>query len=371
MLKVNNKLIALITLSILLGFSTPVAAGLDSQANQYNSYWDDFVEFVQNRGNQLRKECPDNPHPDVNASNLEASLANARQALRNGRGCRAVRWYLGVIEKKNSGSNQEIRRIARKEIFDAYIKGDDPYGAMNAGTFYVGLYGIHNFNLDTRAELEKIRFKIIETASKYFHKNAQRDPFWEKMVMGVHHTQTRANPMFQFFTARLFLADFPRSSNKSKVNQIVSRAKKNIDNNFIAPAKGYLRAKAWKAVIMRTSEFWDEGPTHLLYGPALLMSVKAYIGMARDMSTIYRRIQNGEANPRIRRNYALNKNDVTKAYITTSWLELYNGTAFNWIEEITFMMDQAKAITEYMESTMPGEKETTEARSLYNKARGA
>ena len=318
----------------------------------YRTYWHDFVVLLQNRGRSMRKECNDNPHRDVRASNIEQALQNAR----NTRGCRSVRYYQGIIEH----GNQEYRQVARREIIDSYIEGDDPYGIMNAATFYVGLYGVNGW--ESAAVIEEIRFKILNSIETYFHTNAGRDPFWEKMVLGVHSKQSSQNPLFQFYRADLFLRDYPRSSHTSRVRSIQREAERHVENHYMEPNNFLRRNKEWKAIIIRMAPIWQLDDDSPIYGPALEISVEAFINLARDMAIVRR-------DGVIRRPLNQTKKRITENTVR-GWLEIGPNDPLDWDKEIGFMMEQAITLVEFMERSLPGQDSTRNARRMYNTAIG-
>ena len=127
------KKITLLFLSIGLVISVS-SLSYAEEGSTYRTYWQEVQAYMKNGGRQLRKECQDKEHSSVRSSNIEVSFEKARTRSNP---CTKVKFYLGIIKY----GTQQDRQVARREIIDAYIDGNDSYGAMNAATFYVGLYG--------------------------------------------------------------------------------------------------------------------------------------------------------------------------------------------------------------------------------------
>ena len=307
-----------------------------SEISTYQSYWQEVVQYMRNHGRQLRKECEDRPHSSVNSQNISASFQQAR-SVRNG--CRRVKYYLGIIEH----GNQQNRQLARREIIDAYIDGDDPYGAMNAATFYVHLYGKRNRE-DASVILE-IRSKIIEVAFDNLAHNRGVDPFWEKMVLGVHSRQNLSNPAFQYYSAALFLQHYPRSSYRNRLMEIVNVASENVQRHMIDPIDQYMRQLDYKAVVTRLNVFWTERDS-LVYADALTWSVEAYVKMAE----MVRQVGQG----RVFKRRCWGRPHVDQKFVTqTIWEEYWDpNNPMDYNEAYQFFLNQADQLINYMDQTV-------------------
>ncbi len=315
----------------------------------YRSYWQELVTFMENGGRRLRKECEDRPHHSVTASNIASSFQRARNE-RNA--CRRVKYYLGIIEQ---GSAQE-RQVARREIIDSYIAGRDPYGAMNAATFFVHLYGKQN--RENPQVIYEIRTKIFELAFSNFATNPGYDPFWEKMILNVHSRQNLSNPAFQYYTAGLFLAHYPNSPYQQRLMEIVQVASENVQRHMMDPVDQYMMQLDFKAVIYRLKDFWENRDA-LVYADALKLSVEAYVKMA-DMVW-----QVGQG--RVFKRRCWGRPNVDKMFVTqVLWEEHWDPSRpMDYTEAYHFFLQQADELIVYMEKTVgPTDPATLRAKAM-------
>ncbi len=337
-------------LFLILLLATVIASQSQAQSEStYRSQWQELVDYMASGGRRLRKECEDQAHSSVTPNNIEASFQRARS---EGNACRQVKLYLGIIE---NGSIPQ-RQLARREIIDSYIEAEDSYGAMNAATFYVGLYGREG--REDANVIHEIRTKIFEVAFANFASNPGYDPFWEKMVLGVHSRQNINNPAFQYYSAALFAQHYPRSPFNQRLNRIVETASENVQRHMIQPIDQYMRQMDYKAVLMRLKPFWQE-PDSLVYGDGLKWSVEAYVKMAE----MVRRVGQGEEF----RRRCWGRPTVNRMWVTqTIWEEYWDpNQPIDYNHAYRFFLEQADQLIAYMDRTVgPYALATRQAKAL-------
>lgn len=341
----NKKLkwrVCLIALSLLL-FSFPSYG--QSSDSSYLSYTQELTRLIQNGGRQVRRECADEVMGTVFPGNINESFAQARQLVashRRRQGCQAVSYYLGIIEH---GNEEQIRQ-ARAEIVEAYVLGGDSFGAMNSANFFLGTYG----------QNQNIRFRMIEVAREYFATHPERDPFWEKMILGIHPTQQQGNSLYQNFIARNFLADFPQISPQMRavVDEVYKLAIDNIDQHFLAIAKFYHDRREYKATIIRLQPVWRIGPNSNIFPESLYLSIDSFIKLAQQVQTV------GEG--RVIRQFGLRTIDADRV---RDLLELEATDPVDYAEQVNFLLEQASLLMEIMEANIPGNPWTARAQALF------
>lgn len=322
-----------------MSLATLVAVALCQQAraeSSYDSFGQELINMIKSGGGLIGSQCKDEISSSVNPNNIDKMLREARR----GNNCRSVRKYLGIIE---NGSAQH-KKQARFEIIDAYDRAGDEIGAMLAAKKYIKTYG----------QSEAIRIQVLRVARNNFVKARGRDPLWEKMVLGTHESQTRANPFFQNIIAYNFFRDYPRSKYRSEVEKIYSLASKNVDDHFIGIAKYYMNRKEYKAVIIRLQSVWAIGPDSDIYPESLYMSIQAFIKLAQQVKVV--------GNGKVIRRIGLRKIDEGRV---RSILQLQPTDSLNYKEQVEFLIEQATVLMGYMEEAIPNSSWTKKAQRLF------
>jgi hypothetical protein len=341
---INHWSLLILALFLVLVSSPPTYA---QNENTYLTYNQELFSYIQNFGRQLRRECPDRPHTSVSAGRIDAAFTLARQQSP----CVRVQYYLGIIEQ----GNQQQRQQARREIISAYIDGGDVYGAMNSATFYVGLYGQQG--RESEAVIHDIRFQILQVSHSFFATHPGRDPFWEKMLLGIHSRQSLSNPLFQFYRGDIFLRDYPRSPHRAWVQRALRVAQQNVDRHYLEPNKHLRSRREWKAIIVRMAPIWSLSDESVIYPAALEESVEAFIQLALQVRTV------GQG--RVIRGIGLRTIDENRI---RQLLELNPGQPIDYAYHYNFLMEQAAQLVNYMERTLPGHAATRNAQRMLAQA---
>ena len=208
--------------------------------------------------------------------------------------------------------------------------------------------------------IEEIRTKIFEVARANFATNPGRDPFWEKMVLGIHSQQNRNNPAFQYYSAALFQRDYPRSRYKSKLRRITRIAEDNVSRHYVDPVKQYMKQKDYKAAIVRLSPIWSLSPDSIIYAEALEVSIEAFIKLSQQV----REVGQGKVIKRL----LWGRPTINKVWITTTVLELPYGTPVDFTKEADDLMRQAEMLVDYMQRTLPADSATKRAIRMFQQA---